>query len=190
MSEYLLIASTLINLKALFLLKPQINEQSFKQVKTSLLKHLETYQQFKNIVPILREYETKTSLYYTKSFDNFQKFHLQIEQNALFENGNLLDLTNAMQQVEQRNKKFALKKTIIKPFNLSPAQCRLQILQALIKESPISSQKLFKVSSINHFVLTLITLLDMASKQEIILKQETLFGKILVIKNDKGNFNE
>lgn len=190
MSEYLVIAATLINLKALFLLKPQIDNHQLQLANKTLLKRLETYQQFKNIAQIFRNYENTARFFHFKLVNDFKIFRLSDEKITVLERGNPMHLKIAMQKVLKRTDAINKKIAKIEPFNLSPAQCRLQILEILQTNAQISSEILFQVPTINHFALTWITLLDMASKQEIILQQDTLFSKIFVSKNKEKKSNE
>ncbi len=186
-SEYLVMAATLINLKAKILLKSPQEKKLVEKTKKSLLMHLSIYQKFKNIAEQLRVFELNKMFLHTKKRSNLKAFLLPIDETKLDGKGNPIHLIIIIRKMFERVYATKLKQTTIQNFNLSSVERRQELLAILNENNNPLWEKIFKVPSINHFNLTWITLLDMASKQELTLSQNTLFGQIKI---RKGSINE
>lgn len=183
-SEYLLMAATLINLKAKILLKSPEEKKVIEKATTSLLNRLSIYQKFKNIAKILKKYELSTIGFHHKKQSDIKQFMRPVDESKLDSKGNPIQLIIIMRKMFERIYANKLRQTTIQKLNLSPVERRQELLKILQTNNSLSWNKIFAVPSINHFALTWITLLDMARKQEVILSQEALFGPIKIKKGE------
>ena len=84
----------------------------------------------------------------------------------------------------ERNYADKLRKIKLEIFNLSPSERREEIRKIIdeLNSNIIPFEKLFIVPSLNHFVITLIAVLDMARKEELLLEQNQQFDEIIIKK--------
>lgn len=186
-SEYLVMAATLIQLKARMLLEDPSSQKQVEEEKADLLKQLSEYQQFKKISKELREKEIKRANIFIKDISNYDNFQYEVDESKLDGKSDAIKLIMAMRKMFERTNARKLKETTIEKFNLSPAERRIELIQLLNENDSPTFDEIFSVPSINHFVVTMLTLLDMSRKQEIILHQDQQFGKITI---QKGVINE
>lgn len=186
-SEYLVMAATLIQLKAKMLLEDPNTMKQVEAEKADLLKQLSEYQQFKKISRELREKEHKRKSIFIKDTSSYDEFQYEVDESKLDGKSDAIKLIMAMRKMFERTNAMKLRETTIEKFNLSPADRRLELLQLFKEKEDISFEDVFSVPSMNHFVVTMLTLLDMSRKQEVILHQDEQFGIITI---RKGEINE
>lgn len=186
-SEYLVMAATLIQLKAKMLLEDPNTMKQVEAEKADLLKQLSEYQQFKKISQELREKEFKRKNIFIKDTSNYDEFQYEVDETKLDGKSDAIKLIMAMRKMFERTNAKRLRETTIEKFNLSPADRRLELIELFKHKNDISFEDVFSVPSMNHFVVTMLTLLDMSRKQEVILHQDEQFGTISI---RKGEINE
>ena len=186
-SEYLVMAASLIQLKAKMVLDDPNSKKQVEEEKSDLLRQLSEYQQFKKISRELREKEDKRSNIFIKDVSSYDNFQYEIDESKLDGKSDAIKLIMAMRKMFERTNARKLKETTIEKFNLSPAERRIELIQLLNNNDNPTFDQIFSVPSMNHFVVTMLTLLDMSRKQEIILHQDQQFGKITI---KKGVINE
>lgn len=185
-SDYLVMAATLIQLKAKMLLENPSQKEEVEKEKKDLLTQLAEYQQFKKISQELRSKEEKRQSIFIKETENYDDYALPVDETRLDGKSDAIKLIMVMRKMFERTNAQKLRETTIAKFHLSPEDRRIEILE-LFKNGNPTFEDIFSVPSIEHFVVTLITLLDMARKQEVILEQDDQFGEIRII---KGEINE
>ena len=186
-SEYLVMAATLIQLKARILLEtPEAKEEVNKESK-DLIRQLVEHQQFKKVAEDLKNKEEKRDSIYIKETENYDNFQLEEDETKLDGSSNAVKLIMQMRKMFERINSNQLKETTIEKFNLSPAQRRVEIIKLLKENSNPTFEEVFTVPSMNHFVVTMLTILDMSRKQELIIDQNEQFGNITL---KKGVINE
>lgn len=190
-SEYLVMAATLIHIKAKMLLLENDDEEEIIEDKEILLKQLIEYQQFKEVAKKLREFESKRKEIYIKDASNYDPFYKENDETLLDGRSNSLSLMNVLRKMFERVHAENLRKTKIESVHINPEQ-RIQEVRELFKKygNEINFDKIFDVPSITHFVVTFLALLDLARKQEITLIQDKEFGTIKIIKNEEVGKNE
>lgn len=186
-AEYLVMATTLIQLKAKMLLELPENKKEIEQEKQDILQQLIEYQQFKKIAEKLRDKEEERNKFFIKEPEDYKRYEQPQDESKLDGKSDAIKLIMHMRKMFERIHANQLKETTIKKFNLSPAERRLEIIEIFKKITNPSFEDIFSVPTINHFVVTMLTILDMSRKQEIKLSQEGQFGDIQII---KGVINE
>lgn len=184
--EYLVMAATLIQLKAKMLLENPTQKEEVIKEKEEILRQLALYQEFKKISQDLRNKEEKRSNIYIKQTDNYSPYAYEIDESRLDGKSDAIKLILTLRKMFERTNASKLRETTIEKFNLSPADRRLELIELFKKGTP-TFEEIFSVPSMNHFVVTLITLLDMSRKQEVVLSQDEQYG---VIRIQKGVINE
>ena len=186
-SEYLVMAATLIQLKAKMLLENPAEKEIISKEKEEILKQLVQYQQFKKISYELREKEAKRKNIFIKDTESYEPFQPEIDESKLDGKSDAVKLIIALRKMFERVNAKRMRETTIEKFNLSPADRRIELLELFKKKEEPSFEEIFSVPSMNHFVVTMITILDMARKQEVKLNQNEQFGTITI---KKGVINE
>ena len=183
-SEYLVMASELLYIKARLILADPAVAEEVQEDKRRILQLLAQYQDFKNISQELRQKELLRNQIYIKSPSDLTKFVRPIDPAALDGFGSPTKLITTLRKMFERTFADKLRKIKLETFNLSPAERRLEI-RAIIDQLTtdfIPFEKLFSVPSINHFVITLISILDMARREELVLEQHHQFDEITIRK--------
>ncbi|NQZ66215.1 MAG: segregation/condensation protein A [Mycoplasmatales bacterium] len=182
-AEYLVMATTLIQLKAKLLLENPDDAEEIKKEKEDILKQLVEHQQFKMIANKLKEKEKERSNLFIKSSESYAPFELPYDESRLDGSSDAIKLIIQMRKMFERTHAKKLRETTIDNFNLSPAERRLEILEIIKKSSSKSLfNEIFNVPSMNHFVITMLTILDMSRKQELKIEQNNQFGEITIKK--------
>jgi segregation and condensation protein A len=177
-SEYLVMATTLIQIKANILVENKKNVKEIENQKEKLLKQLLEYQQFKEISKNLRKKEILRQNIFIKNQENLKLFKKKQNKSYLYGNLNLFTLVLQIRKMFERIKLEKLNQTIIEKLNLSPKERRLELLEIIKNNDNLTFEIIFSVPTIEHFSLTLLTILDMCRKQELIIKQNEQFGEI------------
>ena len=185
-SEYLVIASTLIQIKAKLILNNPEEEKSIEKDKQELLKQLIEYQKFKEISKSLKDKEEQRRDFFIKKTHDYANFKQEEDPSKLSGSSDMIKLIMSLRKMFERVNANRLRQTTIEKFNLSPATRRLQLIELFKQKNP-TFEEIFSVPTLNHFVVTMLTILDMARKQEVILIQEEQFGDIKI---RKGVINE
>lgn len=185
-SEYLVIASDLIYIKSKLILEDKEAELEVEEDKLKLLKLLIEYEEFKNLSIKLREQELKRKEIFIKEISDTNNFIKELDESILDGYGTSIKLITILRKMFERTQADKLRKIKFETFNLSPSERKRQI-RKLIDENgtnEITFELLFSVPTLNHFVITLIAILDMARKEELILKQIDQFEEIKIYKGE------
>ncbi|MGL4343382.1 MAG: segregation/condensation protein A [Metamycoplasmataceae bacterium] len=182
-SEYLVMASELIYLKARLILANPEEKEEVEEDKNKLLQLLAEYEEFKKVSFILREQEKKRQDIFIKEANDLSQFIKEIDESVLEGNGNPIKLIIVLRKMFERTFADRLKKIKLESFSLSPSERKIEI-RKLIDKNPnnITFELLFSVPSMNHFVITLIAILDMVRKEELVLQQNHQFDTINISK--------
>lgn len=183
-SEYLVMASELIYIKArLILADPEVAKE-VEEDKMKLLQLIAEYQEFKQISQSLKFQEQERKKVFIKKPSNLEGFELEIDPAILEGYGTTSKLIKILRKMFERNYADKLRKIKLETFNLSPSERREQIRQLIDQHNweIIPFEELFTVPSLNHFVITLIAILDMSRKEELILEQKQQYDEIIIKK--------
>lgn len=184
-SEYLVMASELLYIKARLILAedPEVIKE-VEEDKMKILRLIAEYQEFKNVSEALRIQETKRWEIFIKKPSNVEGFEIEVDESALDGYGTTSKLIKTLRKMFERTYADKLRKIKLETFNLSPSERREQIRAIIdgLNLDIIPFEKLFTVPSLNHFVITLIAVLDMSRKEELFLKQEDQFNEIIIRK--------
>lgn len=183
-SEYLVMASELIYIKARLILANPEEVEEVEEDKMRILKLIAEYQEFKKISKDLKVQEAKRREVFIKEPSNVEGFLLEIDEAALDGYGTTSKLIKTLRKMFERNFAEKLRQIKLETFNLSPSERREQIRAIIDKlnSNIVPFEKLFSVPSLNHFVITLIAVLDMTRREELVLEQSKQFDEIIIKK--------
>ena len=188
-SEYLVLASELIEIKSKMLLPREQTEVSSDEYeedpREELVKRLLEYQTYKEITKVLHEKEEERSNYYTKSPENYSNYSDgEVEIKVDYE---IDDLINALKSYLARKKDNKPLNTKVTVNEISVSSRRHDIRNILKEKKKINFFELFPIVSKEYIVATFLAVLEMAKSKELIIKQEENFGEIIceVISNNE-----
>lgn len=181
-SEYLVMAATLLQLKAKMLLERPDQKEEVKKEKEDILRQLAEYQQFKKISSELRSKEELRKGIYIKTASDYTPYAYQVDESKLDGKSDAIKLIIALRKMFERVNASKLRETTIEKFNLSPADRRIELIKLFKTKQEVTFEDIFSVPSMNHFVVTMLTILDMSRRQELILTQDEQFGEIRIMK--------
>ena len=177
-SEYLVLASELIEIKAKMLLpkKKQEMETEEEDPREELVNKLLEYQAYKEISKDLKEKEELRSEIYTKAPEKYSNYQ---EEETTFEGGSVDLLIDAF-------KKFLIRKEEEKPLNtkvtkkgISVSSRRHEIKNLLKEKGKVSFYQMFSIRSREYIVVTFLAILEMAKNKELIIHQEGIYDEII-----------
>ena len=184
-SEYLVVASELIEMKSRFLL-PRVDkeeEDSYEEnPEEELKKRLLEYEKYKESVSSFRNLEEKRSLYFTKAPEKIEEYTDQKLENT--DEVSAYDLLNALEKLLERKEYQKPLKTKIARKELSVSDRVTKIRSILKNKKRVDFLSLFEEVTKEYVVVTFLGILEMAKNREIILKQDKNFGSIILERVD------
>ncbi len=178
-SEYLVLASELIEIKSKLLLPNHSleEEQTEEDPREELVQRLLEYQAYKDITKVLQEKELLRKDIYTKlpeSIGNYIDDKKEIHCNATLD-----DLIQAFQKYYQRKLDSKPLKTKVTINEISVSSRRSEIKHLLKKKKRMSFFELFPIMTKEYVVATFLAILEMAKNREIRITQEENFDDII-----------
>ncbi len=180
-SEYLIMAAELIEIKSTMLLpKKKVEEDEYEEdPRENLIKRLLEYKQYKEVTSEFKVLEQNRKQYLTKLPNNLSEF--KEENKALnFGDINISDLLNAFQKFLDRKQEEKPIHTKITKKEYSVHVRSNEIRSLLYKKKKVGFEELFEVVTKDYVVVTFLSILDLAKKQELEIKQENNFSKIFL----------
>ena len=179
-SEYLVMASELIEIKSKLLLPSNSIEDDEEEVidpREELVQKLLEYEAYKKLSEVLTKRNEDRSLYYTKMPEAVSNY---VEDISFENNGDVDELVNAFKLFLDRKKKTKPLKTRVTMNEVSVSSRCIEIRKALKKKGKVSFFSLFTFDNKEYIVATFLAILEMAKNRELTIKQEDLFGDIIV----------
>ena len=178
-SEYLVLASELLEIKSKMLLPRNNVEEEEEEVdpREELVSRLLEYQAYKDITHLLQEKELLRKDIYTKTPENINQYMEEVHE--IHSDVTLDDLVKALQSYYQRkidNKPLDTKVTVNE---ITVSSRRHDIKRLLKKKKRISFFELFPVISREYIVATFLAILEMAKNKELVIRQENNFEDIV-----------
>ena len=180
-SEYLVLASELIEIKSKLLL-PNVKideegEEVEEDPREELVRRLLEYQAYKEITKELQKREEIRSQIYTKIPENYANYcDGKVEVKVEYE---IDDLVNALKNYLLRKKESKPLNTKVTVNEITVSSRRHDIRNILKTKRKISFFELFPIVSKDYIVATFLAVLEMAKSQELVIKQEENFGEII-----------
>ncbi|MFP4661507.1 MAG: segregation and condensation protein A [Halanaerobiales bacterium] len=184
-SEFMVIAAELIQIKVRTLLPRNVDEE--EEEDSNLVQRLKEYHYFKRVSKILQEYEEKGSRYFPRAVDIAEiigeelEVNLEIELSELQEayQGVLLALMELDDDVEQKEDRNW------NQLNFEEIKIEDKTSYILDRLSRVSSGLTFSDLLIDRYnrmevVVTFLSILELAKRARVRIKQEKIFSNINV----------
>ncbi len=178
-SEYLVLASELIEIKSKLLLPREKSEDEEEDIdpREELINRLLEYEAYKEITKTLKEKEEIRMEIYTKSPSNMNDY--VEEDTSIKSDVTLDDLVDAFTKFLERQRESKPLSTKVTSNEITVSSRRSDIKRILSKEKKISFFKLFPVYSREYVVATFLAVLEMVKNREIIITQNDTFDDII-----------
>lgn len=179
-SEYLVLASELIEIKSKMLLpheKIDDNDDEIEDPREELINRLIEYEAYKEITKTLKEKESIRQEIYTKMPSDISNY---IEEDTtVVGDVTLDDLMDAFQKFLERQKKMKPLSTKVTENEITVSSRRYEIKSILKKQKKISFFELFPIVSKEYIVATFLAILEMAKSKELSITQNDNFDDII-----------
>lgn len=176
-SEYLVMASDLLELKSRTLLPKKEEETDDEDPRDILIKRLLNYQNYKESVEKLREYETIRKEVYTRE-PTLEEYKNKVDNTNL--NISLDDLISALSRFLENKEAAKPLTTKITNKEYSVGKRSIEIRDILRKKKKVNFFELFEEVSKEYIVVTFLAILNMSKRNELYIKQENNFENILI----------
>ena len=189
-SEYLVMASELIEIKSKLLLpnNNDLDEDEYEEdPREALINRLLEYKKYKDMIDTFKELEEERKDIFTKEPINLSEY----TDNEIKNDGDITleDLINALNGFLKRKEDEKPRETKITKKELSVTDRTFQIRNVLKKKKSVSFFDLFEVKTKEYVVVTFLSILEMAKHGEILIKQENNFNNITITAKE-GVVNE
>ena len=176
-SEYLVMASELINLKSKLLLHHEDEDDEEYEInnEVELRDRLLEYQKIKDMANDFRVLEERRSYVYTKLPSNLNEFREEAKLNTDI---TLNDLLNAFEEFLKRQKSKKPSVTTVTKKEFSVEERNNSIRKIIKDRGKINFLDLFDDISKPYVIITFLSILDLSKKSEIIITQDKNFGEI------------
>ncbi|AWX42641.1 segregation and condensation protein A [Metamycoplasma cloacale] len=170
-SEYLVMAATLLQLKARIILQDPEVEEEIKEEKKRLLEQIAEYEKFKEISLVLKKQEEIRGNYFTKNPDDISEFAKEIDSTVLDGHANSSRLVIALRKMFERTYAELIRNVTISTIAVSPEEQKKRILKLFKNRNEVDFKEIFDVPTVGHFVITLLAILDLARQEIVVMEQ-------------------
>ena len=180
-SEYLVMASELIEIKSKLLLpnNNDLGEDEYEEdPRENLINRMLEYEKYKNMIETFKELENERKDIFTKEPINLNEYRDTDIKNE--GDVSLEDLLNALNEFLQRKEELKPRETKITKKELSVTQRTNQIRNILRSKKKVSFFDLFEIKTKPYVVVTFLSILEMAKHGEIKIIQENNFNNIII----------
>ncbi len=182
-SEYLVMAADLIEIKSKELLPQTEEEQEDEEdPKETLINRLIEYQKYKEITSEFKKLEEERSEYYSKVpsvLEDFKDDTLKVSEDLTLE-----DIIKAFANLKEKQILEKPLNTVVTKKEYSVSLRNKEILNKLKEKKQLDFKELFETFTKDYVVVTFLSILDLAKKQNIIIKQNRNLGNITLLAKD------
>lgn len=178
-SEYLVMASELMVIKSMLLLpQTKLEDEDYEEdPREQLIQRLIEYKQYKELVDDFKTLEEERKKTFSKESSDLQQYKRDNDEIDLGDT-TLDDLILAFQKFLERKQLDKPLNTTITKKEYSIQQRSREIKDVLKVKKNIEFSELFEEFNRGYIVVTFLSVLDLAKKNDLIIKQENNFQKI------------
>jgi len=178
-SEYLVMASELIEMKSKMLLPRYQEETEEEEIdpREQLIHKLIEYQKYKEMTKNFKELEEVRHEVYTKAPGSLKEY--ADNDTVISSDVTLDDLMNAFEKFLKRKKQEKPLSTTVTKKEITVEERRTSIRNILKEKKKVDFFELFEEVTKEYVVVTFLAVLEMAKKQELTIYQENNFDNII-----------
>ena len=184
MSEYLVMASQLIEMKSRMLLPKEkviIEDDYQEDPREALIRRLVEYKRYKDVIDDIKDQYEKRQTMIIKPAENMEEY--VVDTSTMIPEGlEVYDLMKAMQKMFQRKALLKPLDTHISKQDISIDQ-RSEEIRDFFKmrvNKKVKFEELFDRADKYYFIVTFLAVLDLAKEKEVEIYQDDLFDEIYV----------
>lgn len=185
-SEYLVMASELIEIKSKMLLPRHEDYQDDyeEDPREVLIERLLAYKQYKEVTGEFKNLELTRKLIITKEPENLSRYAREEKNNGELGIYDLIAAFNNLIKKKELEKPIATK---ITKKELSLVEKIKKIKDVLLKQRRIYFEDLFEVATKEEVIISFLSILEMIKKDEILVTQDRNFNQIIIELKEGGN---
>ena len=179
-SEYLVMASELIEMKSKMLLpkkKEKEDDDYEEDPRELLIERLLAYKRYKEITSEFKDLELTRKMVFTREPDNLNRYVKEDENSEELGVADLIDAFNNLLKRKELDRPIATK---ITKKELSVTEKVNKIKNILRNKKKINFEDIFEVSTKEEVIISFLSVLEMVKKDEILLTQEGNFKNIVI----------
>ncbi len=179
-SEYLSMAAELIEIKSSSLLprkKIETEDEYEEDPRERLIERLLEYQKYKEITPKLHELEQQRHEFYSKEPESLKEY-VNIDSEEVNLDIDLNDLLDAFKKMLERKELDKPLQTKITKKEYSVSVRSNEIRNLLKEKKKVEFYELFEIVTKDYVIVTFLSILDLARKQELSITQNKNFNQI------------
>ena len=179
-SEYLVMASELIEMKSKMLLprKAEKEDDEYEEdPREVLIERLLAYKKYKEVTSEFKDLELTRKLVFTKEPENLSYYAKEEENKEDLGINDLIEAFNNLMIKKNLDKPLATK---ITKKELSVSEKVIKIRDILKKKKKVSFEELFDVKTKEEVIVNFLSILEMVKEKEIILVQDNNFDGIVI----------
>ena len=188
-SEYLVMASELIEMKSKLLLpnNNDLGEDEYEEdPRENLINRLVEYQKYKDMIDTFKNLEEERMDIFTKEPISFDEYRTETVNDGEI---TVEDLVNALNNFLKRKEYEKPLETKITKKEISVEKRTSEIRNILKTKKKVSFFDLFEIKTKEYVVVTFLSILEMAKRGELKITQEDNFNEITV-SNIEGENND
>lgn len=179
-SEYLVMASELIEMKSKMLLpkkKEKEDDDYEEDPRELLIERLLAYKRYKEVTSEFKNLELTRKMVFTREPDNLNRYVKEDENSEELGVADLIDAFNNLLKRKELDRPIATK---ITKKELSVTEKVNKIKNILRNKKKINFEDIFEVSTKEEVIISFLSVLEMVKKDEILLTQEGNFKNIVI----------
>ena len=179
-SEYLVMASELIEMKSKMLLpkkEKQEDDEYEEDPREVLIERLLAYKKYKEVTSAFKDLELTRKLVFTKEPVNLSSYAKEEDIKEDLGVDDLINAFNILMQKKELDKPLATK---ITKKELSVSEKVKKIKDILKVRKKMNFEEVFEVQSKEELIISFLSILEMVKKKEILLTQEGNFKSIII----------
>ena len=179
-SEYLVMASELIEMKSKMLLpkrKEETEDEYEEDPREVLIERLLAYKKFKEVTSEFKDLEMERKNIFTKEPENLSFYAQEEVGSGDVGLTDLIEAFNALMKRKELDKPLATK---ITKKELSVGEKVIKIRKILKEKKKVNFEELFEVATKEEVIVNFLSILEMVKKNEIVLQQDSNFGGIII----------
>ena len=179
-SEYLVMASELIEMKSKMLLpkkKEKEDDDYEEDPRELLIERLLAYKRYKEVTSEFKDLELTRKMVFTREPDNLNRYVKEDENSEELGVADLIDAFNNLLKRKELDRPIATK---ITKKELSVTEKVNKIKNILRNKKKINFEDIFEVSTKEEVIISFLSVLEMVKKDEILLTQEGNFKNIVI----------
>ena len=179
-SEYLVMASELIEMKSKMLLPKKEKQEDYEyeeDPREVLIERLLAYKKYKEVTSEFKDLELTRKLVFTKEPVNLSSYAKEKDIKEDLGVDDLINAFNILMQKKELDKPLATK---ITKKELSVSEKVKKIKDILKVRKKMNFEEVFEVQSKEEVIISFLSILEMVKKKEILLTQEGNFKSIII----------